>query len=148
MRPTSPAIAGVSKKAENPQDLEEKIRREVVAKITGGLLQMVSGEQGEATVEIAAPPPVTPKTDGDYLAPWIDTEECTACGECIKLNPEMFAYNEQEKAFIKDSDAGPYQDLVKAAERCTAQVIHPGLPRDRKTKGIEQWLKRAERFNQ
>jgi len=36
---------------------------------------------------------------------------------------------------------------VKAAERCTARVIHPGLPRKRTEKGIEKWIKRGEKYN-
>ena len=42
---------------------------------------------------------------------------------------------------------GPYQDLVKAAEKCTAGVIHPGLPKDRNAKDIDKWIKRGEKFN-
>ena len=48
---------------------------------------------------------------------------------------------------IKDPNGGPYKDIVKAAERCTARVIHPGLPRDRSAKDIDKWIKRAEKFN-
>ena len=81
------------------------------------------------------------------MAPWIDSEECTACDECTNLNPNMFAYNDNKQAYIKDPNAGTYKDLVKAAERCTAQVIHPGLPKDRNEKDIEQWIKRGEKFN-
>jgi pyruvate-ferredoxin/flavodoxin oxidoreductase len=83
----------------------------------------------------------------ESMAPWIDTDLCTTCDECVNLNPKMFAYNERRKAYIKDPDAGPYSDLVKAAERCTASVIHPGLPRDRNFKDAEKWIKRGEKFN-
>jgi pyruvate-ferredoxin/flavodoxin oxidoreductase len=85
-------------------------------------------------------------TDG-YMAPWIETARCTSCDECIKINPKIFVYNEQKKAVIKDPQGGPYQDLVKAAERCTAQVIHPGLPKNRSEKGIEKWIARGEKRN-
>ena len=81
------------------------------------------------------------------MAPWLETEECTSCDECIKLNPNIFAYNKDDKAYIKDPQAGPYQDIVKAAEKCTARVIHPGLPGDRSEKGIEKWIKRGEKYN-
>ena len=30
-----------------------------------------------------------PSGAGGYMAPWIDSEECTACDECIKSNPRM-----------------------------------------------------------
>ena len=63
------------------------------------------------------------------------------------INPNIFAYNENRKAVIVNPTAGPYKDLVKSAERCTAQVIHPGLPRHRSAPGMERWLRRAEPFN-
>jgi pyruvate-ferredoxin/flavodoxin oxidoreductase len=59
----------------------------------------------------------------------------------------MFAYNDQKKAIIKDPKGGPYRDLVKAAEKCTARVIHPGLPADRSEKDIEKWIQRGKKFN-
>jgi len=79
------------------------------------------------------------------MAPWIETDDCTACDECININPNIFAYNNDKRAYIKDPDAGPYEDLVKAAEKCTAQVIHPGLPAD--PTGQEKWIKRGEKYN-
>jgi pyruvate-ferredoxin/flavodoxin oxidoreductase len=63
------------------------------------------------------------------------------------LNSKIFAYNNDKKAFIKDPFGGPYEDLVKAAEKCTAQVIHPGLPKDRNIKDVEKWIARGEKFN-
>jgi pyruvate-ferredoxin/flavodoxin oxidoreductase len=81
------------------------------------------------------------------LAPWIDTPSCTACDECIQINPKIFEYNAEKKAVIKNAEAGPYKDLVKAAERCTARIIHPGLPRTRSEKDIEKWIKRGEKYN-
>ncbi|MGB5416193.1 MAG: ferredoxin, partial [Polyangiales bacterium] len=97
-------------------------------------------------VPAAAPSPAAGAA-GDYLAPWIDTAECTACDECTQLNSKIFEYNADQKAVIKYAEAGPYKDLVKAAERCTARVIHPGLPRNRSEKGIEKWIKRGEKYN-
>ena len=88
----------------------------------------------------AAQPGEAPAAGGDYMAPWIDTDECTECDECIKINSAMFEYNESKKAIIKNPDAGPYSDLVKAAEKCTAEVIHPGVPRNRSESGIDKWM--------
>jgi pyruvate-ferredoxin/flavodoxin oxidoreductase len=81
------------------------------------------------------------------MAPWIDTEECTSCDEGTRINPQISVYNEAGKAIIKNPTGGPYSDLVKAAEKCTARVIHPGLPADRSAKDIEKWIKRGEKFN-
>ena len=64
----------------------------------------------------------------------------------VKLNGKIFAYNERKQAFVQDAKGGPYSDLVKAAEKCTAQVIHPGLPAD--TGGDNAaWVKRGEKYN-
>ncbi len=144
------ALAGITDHPESPQDLETKIRNEMVNKIASGLMGLVGGEDTNPSINITATVPESDTgtaSESDYLAPWLDTDDCTACGDCIELNPRMFAYNENEKAYILDANAGPYQDLVKAAERCTAQVIHPGLPTRKTEKGIEQWIKRAEKFN-
>jgi len=146
--------------------LESRIRQEVVQKIATGLMGLVSGNQAldlNAMLESAPPvqsaadqpPPLVaveatapaPESSGDYMAPWIDTEECTACDECIIINPQIFEYDDDKKAFIKNPDGGPYRDIVKSAEKCTAQVIHPGLPRDRSAKDIGKWIKRGEKFN-
>jgi pyruvate-ferredoxin/flavodoxin oxidoreductase len=157
-------LAGREKaEAESEGQLESRVRQEVVQKIASRLMGLVSGDQsldlgaalaagdlavadsGGPTPERPAESP--PASSGDYMAPWIDTEECTACDECIIINPQLFAYNDDKKAYIKSPEAGPYRDLVKAAEKCTAEVIHPGLPRDPAAKDMDKWIKRAEKFN-
>lgn len=85
-------------------------------------------------------------SDNGYLAPWIDVEGCTTCDECTNLNSKIFAYNDKKKAYIKDPKGGSYKDIVRAAEKCTAKVIHPGYPEDRSVKGIGKLIKRAEKF--
>ena len=47
----------------------------------------------------------------------------------------------------RDPDAGTFQQLVVAAERCPVGIIHPGTPRNPKEKDLAKWLKRAEPFN-
>ena len=147
--------------------LESRIRQEVVQKIATGLMGLVSGNEAldlnaMLDTNVSTPPPGQPPTltavetpppaaaepaSGEYMAPWIETEECTACDECIMINPQIFEYNGDKKAFIKNPDGGPYRDLVKSAEKCTAQIIHPGLPRDRSAKDIDKWIKRGTKFN-
>jgi pyruvate-ferredoxin/flavodoxin oxidoreductase len=165
------ALAGVEETQEVASDdqIESRIRQEVVRKITSGLMELVSGNAAldletvlsgtetiravpddlspSATAPAPAAKPVLAAVPGDYMAPWIDTDECTACDECIIINPQIFEYNGDKKAYIKSAEAGPYRDLVKAAEKCTAQVIHPGLPRDRSGKDTEKWIKRGQKFN-
>ena len=65
----------------------------------------------------------------------------------MRINPKIFAYNAAKKAFIQNPAGGPYQDLVKAAEKCTARVIHPGLPKDRSAKDAAKWVARGEKYN-
>lgn len=147
------ALAGEHEAPEPREDLEERLRHELIARLTAGLYQLAGGEAGETTGELSQPPQAAPADETaaapaeGYLAPWLDSDECTACGECIKINPQIFAYDERKRAYIKDPQGGPYRDLVKAAERCTARIIHPGLPKRRTEKDIEQWIKRAEPFN-
>jgi pyruvate-ferredoxin/flavodoxin oxidoreductase len=152
------ALAGEDKPVISRATIEEEVRRDVTGRIASGLMRLASGsgeglaalaggavETAVAVGEPAAAGP--PEAVGDYLAPWIDTPQCTSCDECTNLNSKIFAYNAEKKAYIKDPEGGPYKDIVKAAEKCTARVIHPGLPRDRGAKDIDKWIKRAEKFN-
>ncbi|NNF61478.1 MAG: pyruvate ferredoxin oxidoreductase [Gammaproteobacteria bacterium] len=151
---------------ETPGDagLESRIRQEVVSQITARLMDMAGAGAAAAVapaVAAAATPAAAPSPQAgaapaaqpegqpvaEYMAPWLETEECTACDECIDINPEIFDYNDDGKAYIKNADGGPYRDLVKAAEKCTAEVIHPGLPRDRSDKDIDKWIKRGQAKN-
>lgn len=103
----------------------------------------------ESPVEAEAPvPPVeAPVFDVDgYVPPWINSEKCSTCEECVNINPNMFAYDARKKAYIKDPNAGPYKHLVRAAEKCSEKVIHPGFPADRSEKGIARLIEKARKF--
>jgi pyruvate-ferredoxin/flavodoxin oxidoreductase len=153
------ALAGEDREPETSrEEIEAQVRQEVVGRIASGLMRLAgdSGDAGAALGELAVaaePAPAPPAAAeaaggaGDYLAPWIDSDECTACDECMNLNPQIFAYNDKHKAVIVNPTGGPYRDLVKAAERCTARVIHPGLPKDRSEKDVDKWIARAEKYN-
>lgn len=145
-------LAGIKPQPQEEVDIEGRIRAEVVTRITQGLMQLAEGDgQGLKNIVVPQPNPTprpadTSKVD-DYMAPWLDTDECTSCDECTKLNSGIFAYNSMKKAFIKDPHGGPYSDLVKAAEKCPARIIHPGLPSDRSAKDIDKWIARGQKFN-
>jgi len=78
---------------------------------------------------------------------YIDTPLCTSCNECTKLNSQIFAYNANKQAYIEDAAAGPYKDLVRAAELCPVRIIHPGKPKRMDEPDIDQWIERASRFS-
>jgi pyruvate-ferredoxin/flavodoxin oxidoreductase len=148
------ALAGTEASETPVADIEARARREVIANISRGLAQMAEGGVADGPLpdfEDQGTPaggdaPAAAEA-GDYMAPWLDTDDCTACDECIKINPAIFEYNADKKAVIKNPDGGPYSDLVKAAEKCTAEVIHPGLPRDRSAGDADKWIQRGEKYN-
>lgn len=106
-----------------------------------------------------SPEPVRPNTDTsaeDGAAvedepttldePYIDTSLCTSCNECTQLNSLIFGYDENKQAYIKDASAGPYRDLVIAAEKCPVHIIHPGKPLNPSEPGLRELQKRATPF--
>jgi pyruvate-ferredoxin/flavodoxin oxidoreductase len=168
-------LAGVDRIID-PVAIASQARSDMTRKLATGLMELVvgsgngfslsaflpsaSGAAAPAPASVAAPaeeataPAAVPKAaapaaaaaPAGYTAPWIDTNQCTTCDECTNLNPRIFAYNDKKKAFIKDPKGGPFKDLVRAAEKCTAKIIHPGYPEDRSEKGVERLIKRAQRF--
>ncbi len=138
-----------------PARAEAEIEREIMARLTAGLLRLASEPGSVAALAPAVAPaaaaaqaaPAPAAATGEAMAPWLDSAECTACDECIHINDAIFARGADGKAYIRNAAGGPYSDLVKAAEKCTARVIHPGLPADRSAPDIEQWIRRGEKYN-
>ncbi|MCB1033823.1 MAG: ferredoxin [Acidobacteria bacterium] len=124
-RPVPPPVRPTEESSPAPAEPEP----EAAAPIDGG-----AGADGAAGV------------DGDLEA-YIDTELCTTCNECIQINPKIFVYNENKQAYVADAAAGPFRDLVKAAEKCSAKIIHPGSPLDPSEPGLAGWVERARPFN-
>jgi pyruvate-ferredoxin/flavodoxin oxidoreductase len=136
------------------------VKAEMAQNLATQLLQLAGGDGGDAAAAIlevagttgnvspaAASAEGNGSTSNGFNAAYIDTAECTACDECIQINPKIFAYNEQKKAYVKDPKAGSFKDIVRAAEKCTAQVIHPGTPANANEKDVDKLVKRAEKFN-
>ncbi len=108
------------------------------------------GDAATAVLEAPAPAPAAAAEEEEEelgMDPWIETPRCTSCNECTNLNPKMFAYDENKQAYVKDPKAGTFAQLVQAAERCTAGIIHPGTPLNPKEKDLDKWIARAEPFN-
>lgn len=144
---TNAPAAGVSE-----EQIREQVRAELAQNLTARLLEIAGG--GNLLADIALPAPVpnggsaapaAAAADG-YSPPWIDSANCTSCDECININPKIFAYDDKKHAVIKDAKGGPYRDIVRAAEKCTAQVIHPGTPWDPKEKDADKLLARARKY--
>jgi pyruvate-ferredoxin/flavodoxin oxidoreductase len=98
-----------------------------------------------AAAPAAAPTPAEDEFMGNE--PYIDTLRCTSCDDCLKINPKVFVYNDDQQAEIGDAKAGTFKQLVMAAEACPAECIHPGDPMNPKEKGLDKLIKRAEPFN-
>ncbi len=103
----SPASASRRSRA---SEIEAEVRRELAGKIGAGAGATSRRGGGGGGAPRRSPPAPgggarrrRPRPRGDYLAPWLDTDQCTACDECTKLNPKIFAYNANKKAYIKDA---------------------------------------------
>ena len=81
------------------------------------------------------------------MEPYIESARCTSCDECININRKLFAYDDKKLAYIKDSKAGTFRQLVMAAEKCPVAVIHVGTPLNPKEKDLAKWLERAKPFS-
>ncbi len=105
--------------------------------------------ESEGAVAVApAPAEVEEDEESDELViePYIETARCTTCNECTNLNGKMFRYDENKQAYIADPRAGTFRELVMAAEKCPADIIHPGTPLNPKEKDLEKWVERAKPY--
>jgi pyruvate-ferredoxin/flavodoxin oxidoreductase len=138
------------------EQVRNEAKAEMAQKLTSSLLAMATGSNVGALADFAGAvggAGTAPSNGGnggaapgDWEPVWIETPECTACDECTNLNPKIFAYNDQKQAVVADPKGGPYKDIVKAAEKCTAGCIHPGTPWNPAEKGLDKLVKRAEKY--
>ena len=95
----------------------------------------------------AAPAPApTSAALADYEPCWVESPECTACGECIDAAPGVFAYNGAKQAVVTDPKGATFKEIVMSAEKCAAGCVHPGTPWQEEP-GLEKLRKRAKKFN-
>lgn len=59
------------------------------------------------------------------MKPIVDQEKCISCGNCLQVCPDVFAYDESNKAIVqKEPDTPELQECSKkAAEVCPTQAI-------------------------
>jgi pyruvate-ferredoxin/flavodoxin oxidoreductase len=137
-------VAGLNKQEVDVEAIAAQARAELLGKISASLANFGSGVAVDAS---AAPAPVVASGPDGYEAVYIDTPECTACDECTKLAPKVFAYNDEKKAIVINPQGTKFADLVKAAEKCTAGCIHPGTPWNMSEAGIDKLIARAAKYN-
>ncbi len=138
------------------EQMVNAVRSEMAQRITAGLLAMAGGQDANALVAAlsgapaakggATAAPTTTATPAGYEPVWIDTPECTTCDECTDINPKIFAYDDQQKAYVLNPRGGPYRDIVRAAEKCTAGIIHPGTPFNPNEPGLDKLIQRAQKY--
>ena len=114
------------------------------------IIETSEAEGGPETTEAPAAkeaPVLEEEDDFSSGEPWIETPLCTTCNECTDINKQMFKYNKDKLAYIADPKAGTFAQLVMAAEKCPAKIIHPGKPLNPNEPGLDQLIKEAEKFN-
>ncbi|MDM8561014.1 2-oxoacid:acceptor oxidoreductase family protein [Candidatus Parabeggiatoa sp. HSG14] len=147
------SIAGVDKIVD-PEQIANQVRSEMAQKISANLIAMAMGNSAAPLISSNPMSSTEATISGELTAiptsafepVWVETPECTTCDECVEINPKIFAYNDKKQAYILDPKAGPFKDIVKAAEKCTANVIHPGTPVNPNEKGLDKLTKRAEKY--
>ena len=129
----------------------EAQKREEIEALKGaaaGPAAAATAQPAEAAAAKAAPAPAEaeaePQRNPDEA--YVETIRCSSCNECIQINDQMFAYNDNKQAYIKDLKAGTYRQLVEAAESCQIGIIHPGKPANPKEPGLEELMERAKPF--
>ncbi|MBK6742308.1 MAG: 2-oxoacid:acceptor oxidoreductase family protein [Hydrogenophilales bacterium] len=138
-------VAGLNVATVDTEAIANQARAELLSKLSASLATFGAGVPADAA---AAPVAAAPAASADGYEPvYIDTPECTACDECTKGAPKVFAYNADKKATVINPQGAKYADIVKAAEKCTAGCLHPGTPWNMNEPGVEKLIARAAKYN-
>jgi pyruvate-ferredoxin/flavodoxin oxidoreductase len=148
-------IAGMSDSV-NVDAVVQQTKEQMAQQLSSALLNLSTSGNADTPVGsiqgAGASPSGTPGNGKDVAAPanhepvWVETPECTACDECIEIAPGIFQYNEDKLAIIVNPQGGSFKDIVRSAEKCTAECIHPGTPWSMGEKDVEKLIKRAEKY--
>ena len=145
-------VAGLGKPAVDEEAITSRARADILRQLSASLasLGMPTDAAPVAGAASASSASAVVRASGEngYEPVWVDTPECTACDECMKINPKIFAYNEQKKTVVVNPQGGPFKDIVKAAEKCTASCIHPGTPWNPNEPDAAKLLQRAAKYNE
>lgn len=147
------SLAGTYKRVA-PEQIAEQVRTETAQKLAAALMSMLQAEGSPGTGmsllmssegdEVAQG---NGADTGDYEPVWIEQSLCSSCDECVTINPKIFKYDDNKKAYVVDPRGGPFKDIVRAAEKCSGRCIHPGTPFDPNEQGLDKLIKRAAKFN-
>ena len=56
--------------------------------------------------------------------PFVDQEECTGCGLCEEICPEVFQMNEDNVSEVYDADGASEDKIQEAIDDCPVECIH------------------------
>jgi len=55
--------------------------------------------------------------------PWVDRDECSACGQCVEIAPNTFELDEDDIAVVKDPQGDPEETIQEAIDDCPSECI-------------------------
>jgi ferredoxin len=55
---------------------------------------------------------------------FVDQEECTGCGLCEEICPEVFQMNEDDVSEVYDEDGAAEDKIQEAIDDCPVECIH------------------------
>jgi ferredoxin len=53
----------------------------------------------------------------------VDRDLCIGSGDCVASQPDVFALDDDGKAYVLDPDAAEVDDIVEAASNCPVTAI-------------------------
>jgi ferredoxin len=56
--------------------------------------------------------------------PYVDQEECTGCGLCEEVCPEVFRLNEDAVSEVYNSEGASEESIQEAIDSCPVECIH------------------------
>jgi len=67
-----------------------------------------------------AAPEVSPK---NKILVEVDRALCFGFGDCVDTLPDVFALDEEQKAYVIDPDAASVDEIAEAAQNCPVDAI-------------------------
>mgnify|MGYP001554210915 FL=1 len=58
------------------------------------------------------------------MIPFVDQEECTGCGLCEEVCPEVFEMNEDDISEVHDAEGASEDKIQEAIDGCPVECIH------------------------